>query len=253
MAVLGCTNPSAVNYNSSATQDDGSCIFLAKVNNICYAFGEVTNALEDQSFTISYSLESNAWVFFHDYIPDFYIGTRKKLYATKDSKIYKTNAGPMGQFFSSSPSSFFIDIVYNYSQEVILESVQWFTELMDNLGQIDEFATFTHITVWNGQQCTGRLQIVDYVPMGILGERKTVAQFSFNELRDIVINRSGQFMTDIFANMVPISEALDPDQPWYEKRLLQSNYFIVRLEYDNVVSKTLSLHSTDALVTPTVR
>lgn len=251
--VLGCTNPAAVNYDPSATKNDGSCVFLQKVGNNCYAFTEVTADLEDQSFTLSYSIESNSWVFYHDYIPDFYIGTRKKLYATKASKLYKTNAGPRGKFFNSTPHSFFIDIVYNYPQEVTLESIQWFTELIDNLGQIDEFATFTHITVWNGQQCTGRLAIVDYIPLGLFGERKTVSEFSFNELRDIVINRSGQFMTDIFANLVPIPEALDPTQPWYEKRFLQSNYFIVRLEYDNVVDKVLSLHSTDAIVTPTVR
>lgn len=253
MAILGCTNPNAVNYDPSATEDNGSCIFLTKVNGICYAFQEVAST-GDKSFTISYSLESHSWVFYHDYIPDFYIGTRKKLYVTKDSKVYKTNSGPPGLFFDqTTPSPFFIDVVLNYGQDVILDSIQWFSELMDNLGEVDEFATFTHITVWNGQQCTGRLAIKDYVPFDLLGERKTVSQFSFNELRDIVINRSGQFMTDIFSNMRPIDTALNPGMAWFDKGLLQSNYFIVRLEYDNVVAKTLSLHSVDAIVTPTVR
>ena len=33
-----CTNPSAKNYNPTATFDDGSCIYLVRLSDICYAF-----------------------------------------------------------------------------------------------------------------------------------------------------------------------------------------------------------------------
>jgi hypothetical protein len=255
--VLGCTNPAAANYDPSATLDDGSCIYLAKIGDNCYYFEEAPG-IEDQSFTLSYSLESDAWVFYHDYIPNFYIGTRKQLYTSMGSQLWKHNSGAPGQYYpygenQTVPYPFFIDIVFNYSEEVLLDSIQWFTETMNSLASVDEFTTFTHLTVWNSQQCTGKLPITDYIPYSLTGTRKTVDEFSFNELRDIVIDRSAQFVGDIFANFRPIDAQLDSGMPWYEKRFLQSNYFIVRLEYDNVAAKAISLHSADISGSPSVR
>lgn len=251
---LGCTNSSAANYDPSATENDGSCVFLAKVGDNCYYFQEFNPAqIVDNSFTLSFTVEGNEWVFYHDYLPDFYIPTRDKLYTLKDKAIWKHNSGPMGKFYDTDPHPFFIDVVFNYEQEVLLDSVQWFTELLSNLGTVDEFTTFTHITVWNSHQCTGRLAITDYIPYDLGGIRKTVSEFSYNELRDIVKDRSGEFVSDIFSNFRPIDAALDMNMPWYDKRFLQSNYFIVRLEYDNAVSKALSLHNSGIIATPTVR
>lgn len=250
----GCTNPNANNYDPSATEGDGSCVFLTKIGSNCYYFLEVNPTLiSNYSFTLSYSMESNDWVFFHDYIPDFYIGTRQKLYTLYNNTLWKHNSGPPGIYYTGSPLPFFVDVVFNYSHEVILDSIQWFTELLSNLGAVSEFATFTHITVWNSQQCTGKLAINEYIPYSLTGMRKTVSEFSFNELRDIVKDRSAQFMTDIFHNLRPIDAAIDADMPWYDKRFLQSNYFIVRLEYDNTNTNTLSLHDTAVTAQGTVR
>lgn len=255
MATLGCTNPAANNYDPSATEDDGSCVFLVEVGDICYYFQEIAaDQVEDRSFTLSYSIESDSWVFYHDYIPDFYVGTRKQLYTSKESKLWQHNTGPMGLFYDqTTPQPFFIDIVFNYSEEVLMDSIQWFTETLTALEAVDEFATFNYITVWNSQQCTGKLPITDYVPYSLTGIRKTISEFSFNELRDIVIDRSGDFIADIFSNFRPIDAQLDTNMPWYEKRFLQSNYFIVRLEYDNVAANAISLHSTDISGSPGVR
>lgn len=252
--ILGCTNPNANNYNPSATQDNGSCVFLTKVGDVCYYFqGLAPDEIVDNSFTLSYSMENNTWVFFHDYIPDFYVGTRKKLFTLKGNDLWKHNSGAPGQFYAATPYPFFIDVVFNYDAEVILDSVQWFTELLSSLGAVNEFATFTHITVWNSHQCTGRLPILEYVPYSLTGMRKTVSEFSFNEFRDIVRDRSGDFVEDIFKNFRPIDAALDEGMPWYEKRFLQSNYFIVRLEYDNTNTNALSLHETAITAQQTVR
>lgn len=254
MAVPGCTNPNAANYNPAATDNDGSCIYLAKVGGVCYYFTEVDPTLiTDQSFTLSYSLETGSWVFFHDYIPDFYIGTRGQLFTAKDSKIWKHNAGPHGVYYDGQPKSFFVDIVFNYGQEVILNSIQWLSEMLNSATSMAEFGTFTHITVWNNYQCTGRIPITEYNLTKAEGERKLMSEFSFNDLKDIVTNHSGEFMANIFGNLRPIDAALDQNMSWYEQADIQSNYFILRLEYDNVSDKVVSLHSADASVDQSFR
>ena len=72
----GCTHPSAANYNAGNAPENNTCIFLVKLGGICYAFQEVApGADDDQSFTLSWALKSNNWVYFHGYIPDFYFSS----------------------------------------------------------------------------------------------------------------------------------------------------------------------------------
>ena len=52
-AVLGCTNPNATNYNSAATQDDGSCAF----DNPCNVDGVVVEASSFQFVPADLSIE----------------------------------------------------------------------------------------------------------------------------------------------------------------------------------------------------
>jgi hypothetical protein len=252
MNILGCTNPNAVNYDPLADQDDGSCTYLSSVQGVCYAFNDYqADSLRDQSFTISYSVEGNAWVFYHDYLPDFYIATRQQLFTLKNNLVWVHNNGPHGKFYKTTKDSFFIDVVFNFDSEVILNSVQWLTKVLDTAGKILPFKSFTHITVWNDIQCTGKQPLTNYVPLEPDGVNKHLSEFSCNELRDIV-SVDGFFLESIFENMIPGDGTLDPNMPWYEKRYMQNKYFVVRLELDNTLDTTLSLHQVDATTDPTI-
>src|SRR6185295_6985878 len=101
MAIPGCTNSVAVNYNPAAEVDDGSCKYLDKVGGICYYWTEIApNQVNNLGFTISYSMEDDNWIFYHDYIPDFYFRTKKTLHALNLGTVYKMNQGPVpGRFF----------------------------------------------------------------------------------------------------------------------------------------------------------
>lgn len=245
----GCTNPKAINYDPASDQDDGSCIYLHHVGGVCYAFEDYTgDNLDDQSFTVSYSVEGNAWVFYHDYIPDFYLSTRQQLYSLKNNLIWKHNAGPRGKFYKPTKDSFYVDIVFTFPEDVLLNSVQWMTQVVDSLNTTHQFKTFTHITVWNDFQCTGRLPISHYLPLQPEGIKKGLSQFSFNELRDIVSSNGTLVMKSILDGLIPEDSSLDPDLPWYEKPYMHNKYFVIRLEFDNTEDKVVSLHSVDVSV-----
>jgi len=241
----GCTNPSAVNYNSSATVDDGSCVYLEKYNGVCYAFQDVdADQIVDRSFTLSFSLEGKDWVMFHDYVPDFYFSDRENLYSLKDRKIYKHNQGAPGVYYDGTPRSFFIDVIFSAEQEFILNSLSWITEVLSSVGE-EEFSTLTHLTIWNSQQCTGRVALSQVWENLAYETRKLKGQWSFDDFRDMVATQGTTFLKDLFQNFAVDTTKLDENKPWFDQDLLHDNWFCLRLEFDNTTGRKIFLHGVD--------
>jgi hypothetical protein len=240
-----CTNPNAVNYNPNATFDDGSCIYMNKVGGICYAFQDVApGALIDKSFTLSWDVIGGNWVFFHDYIPDFYFSTREKLYMLKAGVIFQAHAGVPGAYFESAPKSFFIDVVFNGQQEMTLNAINWITEVLNQDGSTATFDTLTHITVWNSYQCSGRIPLSQIYSDLEYEVRKTAGRWSYDDFRNAIVKDGVPFLQDLFHNFAVIPGAVSPDIPWYEQQELEDNYFIVRFEFDNSSGKKIYLNDT---------
>lgn len=241
----GCTNPTAVNYNGAATVDDGSCIYLFKVNGNCYAFQDEPFT-RDESFTLSYAVDGTNWIFFHDYIPDFYFSTREKLFSLKNRKIYRHNEGAPGTYYDGLVKPFFIDVVLRYDYDVVLNTVKWVTEVLNTVSAEQEFETFTHVTIWNNQQCTGRVTLSQVLEgLEYKTNSKTRGEWVFNAFQDYILNRDGNFLKTLFEDYRPDPNKLATNRTWYEDGLMDSNYFVVRLELDNTSGNTLFLHGAD--------
>jgi hypothetical protein len=239
--MTGPTNPSAVNYDPAATEDDGSGLYLRKVDGACMLFSEVPEVLP-RHFTVSYSPIAENWVFFHGYFPNQYLQTREQLYTVHGNKLYKHNAGPPGLYYGTAPEPFFLDLVVVSKRESILSAIQWVTEVF--LADKDqELETFTHITVWNNNQCTGRLALSTVMEYVSAQTRKSQGHWNFNMLRDIVIDHDVAFLEDLLQDFAVIDTAIDVTLPWYEKELLVDNHFIIRLEYGNTENKKIVFHS----------
>lgn len=251
---MNCTNPKAVNYDPAATVDDGSCIYLHKVGGVCYAFRDLyENEKLDQSFSLSWSLEGNNWVFFHDYIPDYYFSTREKLWSVKDNSIFEHNAGAPGVYYDGVPKPFFIDVVFNGNGEATLNSLNWLSEVLEN-GIVKREQTLTHITIWNSRQCTGRIALEHiFKDLQYKTHRETMGKWSFDDFRDKVKEEGVAFLQDLFHNFAVIGSALSNSIPWFEQQLMEDNYFIVRFEYDNSSGNKIYLHETEADASPSYR
>lgn len=242
----GCTDIAAINFNKEATLDDKSCIYLFKRDGDCLMFRDVPeDDLKDQSFTMSWSLTNSNWVFFHDYLPQIYFHTRQQLWATYAQEIYKFNTGPYGVFMNPDISSFFVDIAFSTGEDTLLESVNWITEVLtgsvDNHDALTEFLTFTHISIWNSQQHTGRIDL------NTTNYRKTKGTWNLHDFRNTLLERGTQFLFDIFNNYA-LDITKQGEKAWYEQEIMQDKFHIVRFEFDNLANKQLIVHNLGAQV-----
>lgn len=255
MSAVQCTNPAAVNYNPQATSDDGSCLYLDKIGGVCYAFQDLpTGLIEDQSWTLSWSVEMDNWVFFHDYVPDFYVLTRDKLFALGGGRIYGLNSGLPGVYIDGTTKSFFMDVIFNGNEEMTLNTLRWVTTVLNNDGSESPFETLTHVTIWNGLQCTGRITLAQvFQDLQYANMRKTRSEWSFDNFRDQVITQGTQFLQDIFGNFAVDPSKLSTTMPWFEQLLLEDMYFVVRFEFDNTSGKKIYIEETNADVSRSYR
>src|SRR5690606_15313833 len=244
------TNPSAKNYNPAADTDDGSCIYLAKVGDNCYEFQDVQDIV-DESYTISfhYGDDVKMWSFYHDYIPNYYIHTREQVYALHANKMYKVNAGKRGIYFGELDENnnpiihpFYIDMVFAADKNMILNAVKWTSEVQHTgVGEVDDpfqavyFKTISAITIWNNYQCSGRIELTPQLleKLNDRNNRNSEQTWSFNDFRNILVEEGVPFLDTIFNDYAIQPGAVNTELPWYERRLMEGNYFIIRFEFDN--------------------
>jgi hypothetical protein len=249
--MLGCTNPQAVNYNAVANQEDNSCIYLERLGDSCYAFEDAGEDLsDDRSFTLSFALKQDSWVYFHDYVPDMYFHSRKQLYSLKDNRIYTHNKNLPGRIYGKT-KPWFIDMVFVPQMEVLLDTLLWLTEVVDN-GVDQEMKTITHITVWNSNQCTGRIALSTKNKWDNDLTRYQ-GLWTFNKLTDLVKNHGQPFLDDLFGDFRPLEENMDLQKPFYRQEQLQDNYFIVRFEFDNLSGEVINFHGANLTATPSAK
>jgi hypothetical protein len=246
--IAGCTFPPAVNYNPAADAENYSCLYLFKANGQCHLFKDVIpEEIVDKSFTLSYSVKGNCWVFFHDYLPDFYIHTRENLYTLKDNVHFKHNSGPAGVYYNSadSPKPFFIDVIFAAGTDMLLESVGWISEFLNNAATDQTFSTLSHITIWNSTQHTGRITLSQiWEALGYHNIRKTKGQWNLDDFRDILMEAPGNFLQNIFHDYAIDSTKIDPAPVWYNQAPIQDKWFCVRFEFDNRQDAQIVLHDT---------
>lgn len=261
----GCKNTKAANFNGSASFDDFSCTFLLKNQNNCHWFEDVEpDPDNDKSFTLSYSVKGQGWVFFHDYAPDMYINTRENLFNAKDSILYHNNKGPYGQFHNPDDiKPFFIDVIFSAGQDILLESINWITEFLQQNGddfddkdqKLDQpFNTLSHISIWNSTQHSGRLPVSRIFRLSNLDEsRRLKGMWSLNDFRDVVVNKGEQFIMSIFKDYAVDDANTDYDKAWYNKELLIDSWFCVRFEFDNMTANKVILHDTNIVASKSMR
>jgi hypothetical protein len=188
-----------------------------------------------KNFTLSYD-PSGKWISFHDYIPDMYIADRKNFYSIEANELYIHNS-PVREFYGV-PFVSRIDFVFSQPipQTKSLASVKWISEVKNgDLNQ--QRRTFNKVMVYNSYQCSGEVMLTE----------KNIAyvenEWRFNKFMDIVNNRNLPFLEDYEL----IDANINPNLPYFKQRKFIDKYFVIRMFYNNTLSKDIYLYDIEAM------
>lgn len=213
------------------------------------------------SFTASFSQATESWLGYHDYLPNYLIQTRKKLYSLNNGLediqykgLFEHNIGFFGIYYNvvettPIPYPTIIDIVYNpapYEQKVF-SAVEWASEIVQANGVQAKDETIDYITISNNSKTTGRVELERLTNMSQLHSNNTrnVNEFwRFNGLRDISVDGL-PFRLDFYDDFAMIEGNLNYNKAWYRKAKFIDRFVITRYEYSNLYNNKFSFLSHD--------
>ncbi len=142
-------------------------------------------------FTRSYSFVNNGSMGLHDYLPNYMVSTRSKIFLQKGAgKIYKHNSlTKKCIFFEDTPFDSSITLVFNDNEAIdkTFFNLNWITHFITNLGEIDRNKTFTSIRVKTSYQDTGVITLTPYINLNNKGNvRKENNSWNFNKFRAVL-------------------------------------------------------------------
>ncbi len=183
-------------------------------------------------FTISYSLDTDQWVSFHDYKPNYLFNTFNDVYSLSGDKIWEHNEGDRGVYYGVAHPSI-LDIPFAEDFNQTFYQINWESEILDDRGIPRFDKTIDHITVRNTYQTTGRIEVEHLKNM-----RNVETTWNFNDLRDIGI-RDRLVHSGVFKDYKVNEVATNPTNG--NKGRFNSKFVIVRVEIDNKNNYTLYL------------
>lgn len=153
----------------------------------------------NRSFTISYDFDSNAWVSFHSYIPNYYVGESNFFYTGENgnSVIWRHNTaiGRYNTFYGRvAPYSIEYPVAFKFEDE-ILQSVRDYTKVYEYIDSQTFIETddvyFNEAILSNNQQCSGVLKLTKK-PQNNLAEYGKFPKYNADS-KEIIYTKSDNF------------------------------------------------------------
>lgn len=210
---------------------------------------------QNESYTISYSFLTNAWVSFHSYIPDYHFYSRLNHYTSIRSGLYLSSSGPYQQYYGIK-HDFILDCVFPHIINKKATSINIRTNNSTNGSHSNSY--FDRMIVYNSKQVSPLASLQYRAPLEYQSSYATPSfldvdrLLKFNDFRDYSVN---DLPIWIKSNSPSVDRELNPARVSSTKSLFElsrfsDNFTGVRLysnSPDNVklVNEFIALDSTN--------
>jgi len=215
---------------------------------------ELATYFENNSWTLSYALDTNSWVSYHDYYPSVMVNTRNILFSSDYKRLYKHNVkDKYAKYYfvgSSQPVyASYIDAVFNpenvYTK--VFSTVNWVSKITNAAGANLHQETITDLLIYNSYQCSGSLDLTLKTSNNATTLNYNMynreGTWGVNKFRDLVSNTSNPF---IDSDLNVISSNINSSKPWYTQKRFIDKFIISRFSFDNVSQNSLYLYDVSA-------
>lgn len=223
--------PEGLEFDKEAQQ------FVDPLDSEQYLSWDNAEYFEDDSFTLSFSPETQTWISFHDYQPNMYFYGSNRIFSSKEGVLYLHNVeSVMGRFFGVR-YPFILEYVDNRDPKASKTIASLFidSEVVTQGGVIKRDKTMTKVRVKNSYQDTGDIDVSYFKNAG--NARYAQGFWRINVLRNIK-DENGNLVTN---------------REWYDKDFLSDRYHHVILEFDNSDDNLLFLIASELNVKSSLR
>lgn len=212
----------------------------------------------NKSWTLSYSFITGAWVAFHSYIPNFYIGHPIFFQTGYNGGVWNHNVAHSYGSFYGLAAEYILEYPLPFDgRETIVGSFSDYTTVLkyespESFYEIENEVYFTRAMVYSDSECSGTLNLIPR-PRGNLKAylgfprhhpdskdiivTKSDHLFNFNQFWDIVKSRQLPFFTSACdrpsLDKTFINSNLDYSARTFSKRRFRSKASRIRLIYDS--------------------
>ncbi|SEW21578.1 hypothetical protein SAMN05428988_3226 [Chitinophaga sp. YR573] len=212
----------------------------------------------NKSWTLSYSFITGAWVAYHSYIPDYYIGHPAFFQTGFSGGQYDHGTAYTYGSFYGLPAEYILEYPLQFGgQETIIGSVHDYTTVLkytsaESYHEVENDIYFNHAVIYSDSQCSGILNLKPK-PRGNLKAylsypkfntdskdilvTKSDHLFNFNQFWDIVSSRNLPFFSRSCqlpsVDRIFIKENLDYGMRPHTKSRIRSKDARIRLIYDS--------------------
>jgi len=149
------------------------------------------------SFTISYDFDNQAWVSFHTYLPNYYVGNNNTFYAGLPNSIWTHNStfSLFNNFFGEIAPYILEYPYYFQGSSEILQNIKDYTRVLEYTNERTHIQTddtyFNKAILYTPQQCSGLL-LLTKKPTNNLALYNTFPKYN-TDSKEILYTKSSSF------------------------------------------------------------
>jgi hypothetical protein len=219
-------------------------------------YADVPNsALVEESFTLSFNIEKNVWVSFHDYVPDASILLRNNTLLHFYKKgMYRHNIGRKGVYFGAAFESYMCAVLAprlkNEERAMypfVINSINWNTDIENGEIRMLE-KTWNTISIHNSFQGTQQKILVPFKEncdflsqFGVANTRRIKNRWVYNYAFNEKVKPTERTWKEVCDDFFIINTAFEGcSEEALTATTMFDDYVIVKLGFDN--SENLQLH-----------
>lgn len=233
-------------------KNKAGCIIQREIK----SYSIFTNELTD-SFTMSYSANTQRWTSFHSYTPDSLVQIGEDLHSLNNNILEEHNVGAVGKFYNIIHRSV-VDLVFTAPEHVIWSFFYWNTIVNQSNGVYIYDETIDSVTVRNLYQTSGQIELEKFYNITRYQEEYNLTSilknyWHFNSFRDRA-NVNQSIIRNLYQNYDTIESNLLPnDIPEHRLHRMTSPYVILRLEESNQRGYEFQLNGVNAVISKIYR